>query len=213
MNDRRDPRRFAPATARNREFILAVLDRILPSAGVLLEIGAGSGEHAAYMAGRFPGIAWMPSDPDPEARASIDAWRDHVGAENVALALELDAAAERWPVDGPASSADGPGRFDAMLAINVVHISPWSTAVGLFRGAGRLLRPGGVLYLYGPYRIAGEHTARSNEAFDQSLKARDPRWGVRDLEALEKLASAAGLTLSERVPMPANNFSLVFRRP
>ncbi len=206
MNDRRDPRRFAPATARNREFILAVLHRILPQTGVLLEIGAGSGEHAAYMAGRFPGIAWTPSDPDREARASIDAWRDHVGVENLASALELDAAAERWPVDGSAA------RLDAMLAINVVHISPWSTAVGLFRGAGRLLRSGGVLYLYGPYRIEGEHTARSNEAFDQSLRARDARWGVRDLEALVELASAAGLVLSERVPMPANNFSLVFRR-
>ncbi len=210
MNDRRDPRRCAPATARNRECILAVLDRILPQSGVLLEIGAGSGEHAAYMAGRFPGIAWMPSDPDPEARASIDAWREHVGAENVAPALELDVAAERWSVEASVHGA-GPG-VDAMLAINVVHISPWSAAVGLFRGAGRLLRAGGVLYLYGPYRIAGEHTAPSNEAFDQSLKARDARWGVRDLEALTALATDAGLVLSERVPMPANNFSLVFRR-
>lgn len=209
MNDPRDPRRFAPATARNRECILAVLGRFLPKSGVLLEIGAGSGEHAVYMAGCFPGIAWMPSDPDPEARASIDAWREHVGAENLAPALELDAAAERWSVE---DSVHGSGGIDAMLAINVVHISPWSTTVGLFRGAGRVLRADGVLYLYGPYRIAGEHTAPSNEAFDQSLKARDARWGVRDLEALTALATDAGFVLSERVSMPANNFSLVFRR-
>jgi len=202
MHEPNDLRRFAPAAARNAGPILAVLERVLPREGVLLEIGSGTGEHAAAMAPRFPGIQWQPSDPDVDARASIDAWRAHVGAENICAAATIDAASESWST----------GEVDAILAVNVVHISPWSTTVGLFAGAGRSLRPGGVLVLYGPYRIAGRHTAPSNADFDASLRARDPSWGVRDLEALERLAAPQGLALSERVPMPANNFSLLFHR-
>ena len=202
MRDDFDLRRFAPAAARNREPILAVLGRLLPESGVLLEIGAGTGEHAAFMAPRLPKIAWQPSDPDGEARASIDAWREHVRAANLRPALDLDAASDAWPID----------QVDVVLAINVVHISPWATTLGLIAGAGRRLREGGILFLYGPYRIGGSHTAPSNDAFDASLRARDPRWGIRDLEVLCEEAAAHGLALRERVPMPANNFSLVFVR-
>lgn len=200
--ERTDLRRFAPATARNRGPILSVLERVLPEEGTLLEVGAGTGEHAAFMAPRFPGILWQPTDPDAEARASIDAWRAHALAPNLRSALELDATSDTWPFD----------HVDAILAINVVHISPWTTTVGLFAGAGQRLREGGVFYLYGPYRIDGEHTAPSNVAFDESLRRRDPRWGIRDLEALEEQAAAHGLALRERVAMPANNFSLIFAR-
>jgi len=197
-----DLRRFAPATARNRGPILAVLERVLPTTGTLLEVGAGTGEHAAFMAPHFPGIAWQPTDPDAEARASIDAWRAYARAPNLRPARELDASSSAWPVD----------HVEAILAINVVHISPWPTTTGLFSGAGERLSEDGIFYLYGPYRIGGEHTAPSNVAFDASLRGRDPRWGIRDLEALEEQAAAHGLGLRERVAMPANNFSLIFAR-
>ena len=203
--DARDPRRFAPAAARNREPIFAVLREHLPAEGAVLEIGAGSGEHAAAFAPRLPALRWRPTDPDPSARASIDAWAAEVGAANIDAAIDLDAAGDTWPIGQDEELA-------AILAINVVHISPWATAAGIFAGAGRHLEADGVLYLYGPYRIDGAHTAPSNAAFDASLRARDPRWGVRDLEALCALGEAAGLALAERVAMPANNFSLVFRR-
>lgn len=203
--DARDPRRFAPAAARNREPIFAVLREHLPAEGAVLEIGAGSGEHAAAFAPRLPALRWRPTDPDPSARASIDAWAAEVGAANIDAAIDLDAAGYTWPIGQDEELA-------AILAINVVHISPWATAAGIFAGAGRHLEADGVLYLYGPYRIDGAHTAPSNAAFDASLRARDPRWGVRDLEALCALGEAAGLALAERVAMPANNFSLVFRR-
>jgi SAM-dependent methyltransferase len=202
--DARDPRRYAPAAARNREPIFAVLRENLPAEGAVLEIGAGSGEHAAAFAPRLPGLRWRPTDPDPSARASIDAWAAQVGAANVDAAIDLDAAHDTWPI--------GQDELAAILAINVVHIAPWPTAEGIFAGAGRHLAAEGLLFLYGPYRIGGGHTAPSNAAFDASLRARDPRWGVRDLEALCALGEAAGLELAERVAMPANNFSLVFRR-
>jgi len=197
-----DLRRFAPATARNRGPILAVLERVLPTTGTILEVGAGTGEHAAFMAPRFPGVVWQPTDPDPEARASIDAWRAYSLTPNLRPARELDASSSAWPVD----------QVDALLAINVVHISPWPTTLGLFAGAGERLSEDGILFLYGPYRIGGEHTAPTNVAFDASLRGRDRRWGIRDLEALEELAAVHGLALRERVAMPANNFSLVFAR-
>ncbi|MEZ4380159.1 MAG: DUF938 domain-containing protein [Nannocystaceae bacterium] len=204
--DARDPRRFAPAAARNQAPIFAVLREHLPERGAVLELGAGSGEHAAAFAPRLPGLRWRPSDPDRAARASIDAWAAEVGAANIDPALELDAADATWPI-GQDEEA-----LAAILAINVVHISPWSTAEGIFAGAGRHLGADGLLFLYGPYRIGGAHTAPSNAAFDASLRARDARWGVRDLEALCALGEAAGLQLRERVAMPANNFSLIFRR-
>lgn len=192
--------RHAPATARNRDPILAVLRDVLPERGLVLEVASGTGEHAAAFAAALPALDWQPSDPDAEARASIDAWCAHTS--NVRPALALDAAAADWPID----------RADAILCINMVHISPWTATEGLMAGAERLLAPGAPLYLYGPYRRAGVPTAPSNEAFDADLKARNPAWGLRDLADVTALASARGLLLDRVVDMPANNLSVVFRR-
>lgn len=202
-----DPRRHAPATARNRAALLAVLRDELPPVGTVLEIGAGSGEHAAYFAAALgPDIVWQPSDPEGAARASVDAHaRASAAAARIRPALALDAAT---PVSGwPIAAAD------AIFCANVVHISPWSVAEGLLAGAGALLPAGGPLMLYGPFRRAGTHTAASNADFDRSLRARDPSWGVRDLEA-EMLPEAArhGLALAALHEMPANNLCVVLRK-
>ncbi|MGA9581557.1 MAG: DUF938 domain-containing protein [Allosphingosinicella sp.] len=194
-------KRSAPATERNREPIAAVLREILPGRGTLLEIASGTGEHAVFFAGLFPALRWLPSDPDPEALASIRARRDEAGLENLLEPVRVDAAAGTWPV---ATAA-------AILCVNMVHISPWAATEGLMRGAGRLLPAGAPLVLYGPYRRAGMPTAPSNEAFDSSLRARNPEWGLRDLEAVEAEAAKHGLRLERVVEMPANNLTLVFR--
>ena len=194
-------KRSAPATERNREPIAAVLREVLPERGTLLEIASGTGEHAAYFAGLFPDWLWQPSDPDPDALASIRAWRDESGSANLLEPLRLDASARAWPV----------AAADAILCVNMVHISPWAATEGLMRGAGRLLAPGAPLVLYGPYRRAGVPTAPSNEAFDASLKARNPDWGLRELEAVDAEAARHGLRLERVVEMPANNLTLVFR--
>ncbi|WP_244827823.1 DUF938 domain-containing protein [Caballeronia sp. TF1N1] len=198
-------RRRAPAAERNRDAILSVLTRVLPSAGVVLEIASGTGQHAVHCAAALPGIVWQPSDADAAARASIDAWREHAGLANLNAALALDVREDDWRIGEDAGIA-------AVVCINMIHIAPWDAAEALFRGASRHLPAGGVLYLYGPYRRNGAHTAPSNEAFDTELRARDPRWGVRNLEAVEALGRSVGFALEEVVPMPANNFSLVFRR-
>ncbi len=198
-----DQRRYAPATARNREPILAVLQRHLPSQGLVLEIASGSGEHAAYFAQSFePDLIFQPTDPAPAARTSIDAWREALGLANVRPAIALDATSEHWPI----------AAADAVLAINMVHISPWAATEGLVRGAARILPAGGMLFLYGPYRRAGRHTAPSNEAFDADLRRRSPEWGVRDVETVVELARANGFDNPIIEQMPANNLSLVFRR-
>jgi hypothetical protein len=197
-----DARRHAPAAARNREPILAVLRRVLPDAGLVLEIASGSGEHAVYFGRALPHLEFQPSDPDPESRASIDAWREHSGLANVRPAVALDATADSWPVDDPA----------AVLCCNMIHIAPWDAALGLLRGAAARLAPGQPLVLYGPYRRGGAHTSASNEQFDESLRTRDPSWGVRDLDEVEREARERGLELDEIVEMPANNLTLVFRR-
>jgi SAM-dependent methyltransferase len=194
-------KRSAPATERNREPIAAVLRQVLPARGTLLEIASGSGEHAVYFAGLFRSLFWQPTDPDPAALASIEAWRNESGLGNLLEPLRLDAAAEPWPL----------AWADAILCVNMVHISPWAATEGLMRGAGRLLPPEGPLVLYGPYRRAGVATAPSNEAFDESLKARNPEWGLRDVEAVEAEAARHGLRLERVVEMPANNLTLVFR--
>jgi len=194
-------RQFAPATERNREPIADVLARVLPKTGTLLEIGSGSGQHAVAFAPRFPGLCWQTSDPDPTARASIVAWME-VEQVDAPPPLAIDVEAETWPL----------ARADAVVCINMIHIAPWSSCLGLMAGAGRVLREGGVLYLYGPYRIKGAHTAPSNEAFDQSLRERDPRWGVRDLGDVILAAARHDLAFVERVAMPTNNFSVVFHR-
>jgi hypothetical protein len=196
----RELRRHAPATHRNREPILAVLRRVLPAHGLVLEIASGSGEHAAFFAAGLPGLTWQPSDADPEARASTAAWCRDV--PNVRPPLALDASHAAWPI----------AAADAVVCINMVHIAPWSACEGLVRGAARVLPAGAVLYLYGPYRVGGAHTAPSNAAFDADLRARDPSWGVRDVEAVLGVARACGLEHAETVAMPTNNLSVVLRR-
>jgi hypothetical protein len=193
-----DARREAPAVARNRDAILAVLRGILPARGLLLEVASGSGEHALHFAPAFPGLTFQPSDPDPEARASIDAWC--AGTPNVRPALALDATARDWPL----------ARADAVLCINMIHIAPWSACEGLLGGAARILPPGAPLVLYGPFKRGGAHTADSNAAFDAELRARNPDWGVRDLEAVA--AAATGFGPPQVTPMPANNLTVAFRR-
>lgn len=192
----------APATARNREAILAVLRGILPAQGTVLEVASGTGEHAVFFAAAFPDMIWQPSDPSEEARRSIAAHAAAAGLANVAPPVALDATASDWPVD----------RADAIVCINMIHISPWRATEGLMRMAARLLPAGAPLYLYGPYRENGEHTAPSNAAFDASLRARDPGWGVRDLGEVAALAGRHGFALQQRIAMPANNLSVVFRR-
>jgi SAM-dependent methyltransferase len=195
-------RRQAPAAARNRQAILDVLAPHLPPCGLVLEIASGTGTHVAHFAEALPGLTFQPSDPDPAARASIDAWVADKGLANVRPALALDATAADWPV----------ARADAVICINMIHIASWQAAEGLIRGAGRIVPKDGVLFLYGPYRQHGAHTAPSNAAFDADLRRENPAWGVRDLDAVAALAEAQGFGAPLVVPMPANNFSLVFRR-
>lgn len=195
-------KRQAPAAARNRQPILDVLTPRLPAQGLVLEIASGSGEHIVHFAEALPDLVFQPSDPSPDARASIDDWVRTLALGNVRPALALDAAGDVWPLE----------RADAVLCCNMIHIAPWEAALGLVAGAGRILPKGGTLYLYGPYRRDGRHTAPSNEAFDLDLRRRNPAWGVRDLEAVTALAQAQGFGLPEIIDMPANNLSLVFKR-
>ncbi len=197
-------KRHAPAALRNREPILAVLARVLPPAGVVLEIASGSGEHAAFLAGRLPGVTWQPSDADADARASIEGHRAEASLTNLLSPLAIDARTD------PATW--GIARADAVVCINMIHIAPWASCEGLMRGAGRLLEGGGILYLYGPFKQGGQHTAPSNASFDEGLRARDPSWGVRDLADVTREAENNRLAFVELVEMPANNLSVVFAR-
>jgi SAM-dependent methyltransferase len=192
----------APAAERNAEPIRAVLERVLPAQGLVLEIASGTGQHAVTMARAFPHLSWQPSDADELALESIGAWREEAGLAKLLAPVRLDVMEEAWPVVAA----------DAVVCINMIHIASWECALGLFRGAGRVLPTGGLLYLYGPYRFHGRFTAESNAEFDASLRARDAAWGVRDLDDIEPAAAASGLVLEETVAMPANNHSLVFRR-
>lgn len=194
----------SPASLRNAEPILHLLRAHLPKSGRVLEIAAGSGQHAVFFSGALPGLEWMPSDPSRDARASIAAWAAEAGTDRLQAPLALDCLDEStWPE----------GSFDVIVCINMVHISPWAATEGLMKLAERALpRPGGLLYLYGAYREAAVPLAPSNEAFDASLKARDPAWGLRDRDAVTALAKAHGLALTLRTEMPANNISLMFRR-
>jgi len=202
-----DARLYAPATQRNREPILGILARVLPARGALLEIASGTGEHAAWLAAQLPGLTFQPSDPLPAHRASIAAWVASSGLPNLRAPLALDVTTADW------EKGEGiPRDLAAILCINLIHIAPWAAALGLLRGAGAALGAGRLLYLYGPYRRGGEHTAPSNAAFDRSLHAQDPAWGVRDLEAVAAAAEGAGFDLDEVVPMPANNLSVILRR-
>ncbi|BBC73721.1 SAM-dependent methyltransferase [Altererythrobacter sp. B11] len=195
-------KRSAPAALRNREPIADILAEELPAEGLVLEIASGTGEHAVHFAGRFRALRWQPTDLDAAARQSIAAWREERGLPNLLPPLALDAAAPEWPVE----------HADALVCINMVHISPPESAEGLMRGAARLLPPGAPLILYGPYLEPGVETAPSNLEFDRSLKARDPRWGLRSTEWMDNLAAEAGMARSRRAALPANNIMLIYRR-
>jgi SAM-dependent methyltransferase len=198
-------RLFSPSAARNRAPIRDVFLKTMPARGTIVEIGSGAGEHVACLAAATPAAYWRPGDPDARSRASIAAWTAHLGLRNVAPPHAADVTEPGW--HAPFVGADG------ALAINMIHIAPFAAAVGLIEGAGLLLRPGGRLFLYGPFARSGVHTAPSNAAFDASLKAADPRWGVRDLERdIAPLAQQAGFELIAVVEMPANNLSVIFER-
>jgi SAM-dependent methyltransferase len=202
-----DLRKYAPATQRNREPILDVLQRVLPPKGVILEIASGTGEHAAFFAPRLSPRQWLPSDPNPELRDSIASWREIVPGDNLYPPLDLDVRESVWSVE-----RDFPGSaIAAIVNINMIHISPWSACLGLMAGAGRILPSGGILYLYGPFKQNYQHTDPSNAAFDDSLRSQNPEWGVRDLEEVVAAASDQKLNWVETIPMPANNLSVVFK--
>jgi hypothetical protein len=199
-------RLFYPATERNREPILAVVREVWPQSGHALEIASGSGEHVTFLAEHFPGLRFLPSDPSDECRASIDAWRTERDNHNVEAAIELDVCERPWAV---------PGRWkrpDLVVCINMIHIAPWEACEALVAGAAESLAPDGVLFLYGPFMRGGQHTAPSNEAFDERLRGRDSAWGVRDLDVVTALAERHGLALQRVVEMPANNLSVAFRQ-
>jgi cyclopropane fatty-acyl-phospholipid synthase-like methyltransferase len=202
---RSDHRMLSPTAARNAAPILSLLRRVLPTGGKVLEIGCGTGEHAVHFAGAMPSLAWLPSDPDPESRASIASWIKFTELSNVLPPLDIDVCAESWGVEPSAP-------FDAIVSLNMVHIAPWAATLRLFAGARRLLREGGLLFLYGPFMRTGVHNAPSNAAFDASLKARNPAWGLRDIAELERVAESSSFILRETIEMPANNLSLLFLR-
>ena len=201
MTHRDSAARIAPAADRNKGPILEVLQRVLPSSGLVLEIASGTGQHAVHFARGLPAIEWQPSDPDPASRESIAAWSAKAALPNLRPVLELDVRASHWPVE----------RAAAIVCINMIHISPAASTVGLLDGAARVLPAGGVLVLYGPYKRGGAHTAPSNESFDMQLRSQNPEWGVRDLEWVQDLARERGLAFGETVQMPANNLCVVFR--
>ena len=198
-----DRRMFSPSAARNVGPILAILRQVLPTHGVVLEIGCGTGEHAVHFAEAMPNLTWLPSDPDSDARASTLSWIKYTGLSNVLPPLDVDVSAKEWSVEQTAP-------LDAIVSLNMVHIAPWEASLGLFAGAGRLLCAGGLLILYGPFMRNGTHNAPSNAAFDASLKERNPTWGLRDIADVERVADSSGLSLRETFEMPANNMSLVF---
>lgn len=203
-----DPRLFSPSAERNREPIAKVLADWLsgpaqdPDGRLVLEIASGSGQHALAFAERMPALVWQPSDPDAAALASIAARIEASGASNLRAPLSLDVHRQPWPL----------ARADAIVCCNMIHIAPWSATLALFAGGASILPTGAPVCLYGPYRRGGRHTAPSNASFDASLRARDPGWGVRDLEAVEAVARDAGLHLVELREMPANNLMLRFER-
>lgn len=195
-------KRHAPATGRNSAPIADVLERELPLSGLVLEVASGTGEHALFFAERFPHLQWQPSDLEPDALASIAAWRDDGGPQNLLPPVAIDAAAPRWPV----------AHAEAVVSMNMIHISPWEATEGLFGGAAALLPPHAPLIVYGPFLEAEIETAGSNTAFDASLRLRDPSWGLRDRAELDALAKRTGFAATARYPMPANNLTLVYRR-
>ena len=209
MDDSPDLRRYAPATQRNREPILEVLRQVLPATGTILEISSGTGEHAMFMAPQLAPLHWLPSDPNPDARASISAWQQATPCDNLYPPIDLDASSPQWSVE-----SDERFKLDPIVAIvniNMIHIAPKSAYLGLMAGASRILPPKGILYLYGPFKQNGVNTAPSNAAFDESLKSQNPEWGIRDLAEITTAAEAHNLRLHKIFPMPANNLSVIFQ--
>lgn len=217
MNNFLDARQYAPATQRNREPILEVLLQVLPPKGTVLEISSGTGEHAVFFASRLHPREWIPSDPNPIARASIAAWRESCPTDNLYPPIALDVCDAVWTIEGdepPEPLQDIDLKQDPIVAIvniNMIHIAPWSACLGLMAGAGRILPPGGILYLYGPFKQGGRQTAPSNATFDASLQMQNPEWGVRDLEEVIAVAETQNLSLVKTYAMPANNLSVIFK--
>jgi hypothetical protein len=214
MNDPSDARQYAPATERNRQPILEVLVQTLPSQGTILEISSGTGEHAAFFAPHFFPRLWLPSDPNPLARASIAAWKTHCRTDNLCSPIALDVCDSVWPMESALLLPEldlQQQPIEAIVNINMIHIAPWAACQGLMAGAQRILPVGGILYLYGPFRQGGRHTAPSNEEFDAYLRSQNPAWGVRDLDEVVAMAQSCSLSLVKTYEMPANNLSVVFR--
>ncbi len=217
MNDPLEARQHAPATQRNQGPILQVLLQVLPPRGTILEVSSGTGEHAIFLAPRLRPRKWIPSDPDPDARASIAAWRKHCPTDNLYPPIALDARDPVWAVEQdelPEALQDIDFKHDPIVAIvniNMIHIAPWSACLGLMSRARQILPPGGILYLYGPFKQGGKHTAPSNAAFDERLQAQNPEWGVRDLDEVVAVAQAQSLSLVKTYVMPANNLSVIFQ--
>lgn len=212
-----DARQYAPATERNRKPILEILQQVLPSTGTILEVSSGTGEHAVFFAPRLHPRFWLPSDPNPVARASIAAWRQRYPADNLYPPIHLDAIAPQWSIefddfpDPLRATAFQREQIVAIVNINMIHIAPWTACLGLMAGAQRILPPQGILYLYGPFKQHGQHTAPSNAAFDESLRSQNPEWGVRNLEDVIAVAQAHQLDWIRTNAMPANNLSVVFQ--
>ncbi len=192
----------SPAAERNAQPILDELRRVLPARGRVLEIASGAGQHAVHFASALDGIEWQPSDTDPVALRAMRIRADRAGLPNLQPPVELDVESRKWPVE----------QADAIVCVNLLHISPWSATEGLLAGAGRCLPAGGILTVYGPFRFAGEHVAQSNARFDADLRARNPSWGIRDVADVTAIASDHGLAHEETIALPANNHLLVFRR-
>jgi hypothetical protein len=204
MDNSQDLRQYAPATERNREPILAILRQVLPPTGTILEISSGTGEHAVFMAPQLAPCYWLPSDPNPDARLSIAAWQQSEPCDNIYPPIDLDASSDQWLVESKEP-------ITAIVNINMIHIAPKAAYLGLFAGAQRLLPIDGILYLYGPFKQGGIHTAPGNAAFDENLRSQNPAWGIRDLEEITAIAHSHNLELQQVYPMPANNLSVVFK--
>lgn len=202
MLETTDQKRYSPACERNKNAILEVLREIMPSTGTILEIACGPGQHSVHFAAGFPGVKWQPSDIDPTSITSTLAWRAEADVPNLLDPVILDATEVQWPLD----------HADGIICCNMIHISPWEVTLGLLDGAARILPDDGILYTYGPYKVGGKHTAQSNEAFDESLRSQNPSWGIRNLDDVALEARRRGLHLIKTIKMPANNFSVIFKK-
>ncbi len=209
-----DHRQYAPAFQRNHQPILAILEQELPKQGIVLEIASGTGEHAAFFAQQLPHLGWLPSDQAPSSLTSITAWQHKVHGANLYKPIPINVCQPNWP-EFVIQTLDNYGLMDfkvvAIININMIHISPWQATAGLMAGSARLLSPQGILYLYGPFIQVDQPTAPSNLAFDQSLKTRNPAWGIRQLAEVSHLAAQYGLSLKKTVAMPANNLSVIWQ--